>query len=198
LTQINGKTGREALTRLKYRIQTGMEAWRQILEHGSSEMMEMHADSIHTLALLPWDYNSPLYGRKMQTAARAVLPKGSGTWEEPEVPFFTHFETNADPEMSARARANIAESFRMRDNFVIVRGHKPWKKEASYPTYNGATVNKKGMYQLLADGRVINIDAGMAKTYGGQGGALVFGSDGAAWLAANDMTFYPVPLPNGA
>ncbi len=182
LAEFLGKFGRDAMLDMKKRIQIGMEAWRQMLEHGDPALMQMHKDDVAAIGLLPWDRRSPLYARQMQTAARAVLKEETGTWEEPEEPFYTHFEKNKDPEMVARARQNIADSFGFNkpDRYVIVRGHKP---------------SKDGMFQVLAGGTVINIDGGMAKKYNGKGGALVFGTQGAAWLAYPGMQFTQVPLP---
>ncbi|MCX5751569.1 MAG: fructose-bisphosphatase class III [Candidatus Saganbacteria bacterium] len=182
LLPIAGKVGRECFLDLKRKIKLGIESWRQYLDYGSTLMLDMHRATIDTLGMLPWDKSSPVYGREMATAARALLPEGSGLWKEPEVPFFTVFEKAADPAMLARAKVNIAKSFEFQnpDNFVIVRGHKP---------------SKDGKFQVLAGGTVINIDGGMAANYGGKSGAIVFGSKGAAWLDANTMTFTRVQLP---
>ena len=182
LKEHDGETGREALINTKERIQISLEAWRQYLEHDDITLFELHANDIERLGKLAWHIHSPLYGRQMQTAARAVLPQSSGLWDEPEEPFFTHFEANEEPEMVTRTRANIARSFGFNnpDNYVIVRGHKP---------------TKDGLFQLLAGGTVINIDGGMAEKYGGKGGAIIFGSNGAAWLSYPSLEFTRVPLP---
>lgn len=182
LKELDGETGREALINTKERIQISLEAWRQYLEHDDMKLFELHADNIVRLGKLAWHVNSPLYGRQMQTAARAVLPESSGLWDEPEEPFFSHFEAEGNPEMVAHTRARIAKSFGFSDpdNYVIVRGHKP---------------TKNGMFQILAGGTVINIDGGMAEKYGGKGGAIIFGSKGAAWLSYPSLEFTRVPLP---
>ncbi|MBI5700239.1 fructose-bisphosphatase class III [Candidatus Saganbacteria bacterium] len=79
LAEFDGKYGRDALLHLKDRIQLGLEAWRQLLEHDDSSLLQMHQDDIKILGLLPWDRRSPLYARQMQTAARAVLDEKTGT-----------------------------------------------------------------------------------------------------------------------
>ncbi|MBI5700240.1 fructose-bisphosphatase class III [Candidatus Saganbacteria bacterium] len=101
---------------------------------------------------------------------------------EPKEPFFSVFEKAGDDQALARARRNIAQSFGFPDpnNFVIIRGHEP---------------SKDGMAQVLAGGTVINIDGGMAPKYGGRGGALVMGSEGAAWLSYPGLAYTRVPLP---
>ncbi|OGB89697.1 hypothetical protein A2625_06185 [candidate division WOR-1 bacterium RIFCSPHIGHO2_01_FULL_53_15] len=182
LAEFDGRYGREALLHLKDRIQLGLEAWRQMLEHDDQGLLEMHQNDISVLGLLPWDRRSPIYARQMQTAARAVLNEKTGTWEEPKEPFFSVFEKGEDLQALANARRNIAASFGFRNpnNFVIVRGHEP---------------SKDGMFQVFAGGTVINIDGGMAEKYGGKGGALVMGSAGAAWLAYPSMNYTRVPLP---
>jgi fructose-1,6-bisphosphatase len=182
LKEIDGLKGRAALIAIKDRIQIDLETWRQYLEHDDSTMFELHAGYIEMLGQLAWDVNSPLYGRQMQTAARAVLPQSSGLWKEPEEPFFSMFERGTDPEMMERAKRNIAKSFGFPnpENYVIVRGHKP---------------TKDGMFEVLAGGTVINIDGGMAEKYGGMGGAIIFGSKGAGWLSHPSLQFTQVPLP---
>jgi fructose-1,6-bisphosphatase len=177
-----GKTGRDSLVSQKYRIQLGLEAWRQLVEDGDPSMLELHRNWIDELALLPWDRSSPVYARQMQTAARAVLAESTGTWKEPKEPFYSHFEKGEDREMLERARRNIAASFGFSrpDRFVIVNGHEP---------------TKDGMFALKAGGTVIRIDAGMAQKYGGLGGALVFGTEGAAWLSYPKLEYTRVPLP---
>lgn len=185
LKELYGYKGKRALMEIKRRILAGMEAWRQQLEHDDSTLLEMHKSDIDSLGTLAWDVNSPLYGRQMQTAARAVLKKSTGTWHEQEEPFFTHFEKNIEPAMVAKARMNIADSFDVKDpdNYAILRGHKP---------------SKDGMFQLFAGGTVINVDGGMAENYGGRGGAFVAGPAGAGWLSYPDLKFTRVPLPGGA
>jgi fructose-1,6-bisphosphatase len=187
LSEFLGKTGRAAMLDMKNRIQLGMEAWRQMLEHGDPSLMQMHKDDIHAISKLPWDRTSPLYAREMQTAARAVLKEVTGTWAEPKGPFYTHFEKAKDPELVARIRVNIANSFGFNkpERYVIVNGHEPTKNDK----------NPDGEFAVLAGGTVISIDAGMAKNYGGKGGALVFGTQGAAWLANPSLTYTQVPLP---
>lgn len=192
LKQVYGEYGHGAFKKIKRSIEKGMEAWRHIVELNDRTMMEMHQSAISPIiADLPWGVNSPIYGRQMQTAARAVLNETSGLWKEAKEPFYTHFEGNNDKEMSARAKINIARSFKVDpDNFVIVHGHEP--------TYNAKKddPNMPGMFKIFAGGIVINIDAGMAKNYGGKGGALVFGTEGAAWLSYPALEFGRVPLPS--
>lgn len=191
LKQVYGEYGHDALKKIKRSIEKGMEAWRHIVDLDDRTMMEMHQKEIFPIiADLPWGVNSPVYGRQMQTAARAVLNEASGLWEEDKEPFYTHFEKNNNTEMSQIARINIARSFNVNpDNFVIVHGHEP--------TYNAKKddPNMPGMFKIFAGGTVINIDAGMAKNYGGKGGALVFGTEGAAWLSYPALEFSRVPLP---
>ncbi|MCX5749586.1 MAG: fructose-bisphosphatase class III [Candidatus Saganbacteria bacterium] len=177
-----GKTGRAVMLEIKERIQIAMEAWRHVVQHGDTTMMELHQEKINSLAYLPWTAGSPIYGRQMQTAARAVLPESSGTWEEPKEPFFTHFEKYTEPQDTDKTRRLIAGSFGIPDhnNFVIVRGHEP---------------SKDGSFQVLAGGFVINIDGGLAAKYGRKGGALVFGDRGAAWLSYPGLEYSRVPLP---
>jgi fructose-1,6-bisphosphatase len=183
-----GKVGRQSMLDLKNRIQLSMEAWRQVLEDNDPSLMQMHRDDVNQLALLPWDRRSPLYARQMQTAARAVLQEVTGTWAEPKEPFYTHFEKGKDPEMVARAKKNIADSFGFNrpDRLVIVNGHEPIRNKE----------NPNGEFKVYALGGVLRIDAGMAKNYDGKGGALVFGTEGAGWLANPSLEFTQVPLPN--
>lgn len=184
LKEVYGETGHDAFEKIKKTIRLGMESWRHMLL-GDPSMLQIHEDRLSLLADLPWGVNSPVYGRQMQTAARAVLKESSGLWEEPKEPFFSHFEKNKDPEMVQRAKKNIAQSFKVDpENFVIVHGHEPVKTE-----------EKSGIFKILAGGSVINIDAGMAFNYGGKGGAIVFGTNGAAWLSYPELQFSRVPLP---
>jgi len=184
LSPFLGLKGRDMMKGIKIRIQLAMEAWRQLIEGGSDMMMDMHKETIHSLALLPWTAGSPIYGRQMQTAARAVLPEGSGLWREDKERFFTHFEKLGHWEETLKARQVIAASFGIADpnNFIIVRGHEP---------------SPDGLFQVLAGGAVINIDGGLAPKYGGRGGAMVFGSAGAAWLQYPGLQYTPVPIPGG-
>jgi fructose-1,6-bisphosphatase len=193
LKETYGLYGHDAFEAIKKKIRLGMESWRHKLELGDTSMLEMHKDTIAGLGDLPWGVNSPVYGRQMQTASRAVLKESSGLWAEPKEPFYTHFEKNKDPEMAGRARVNIAKSFKVDpENFVIVHGHEP--------TYDAKKddPNMSGIFKVLAGGTVINIDAGMAKKYGGKGGAIVFGTEGAAWLSYPALEFSRVPLPSDA
>lgn len=187
LKEVYGEYGHAAFKKIKRAINDGMEAWRHIVYLKDTSMMEMlRSDIFPIIGDLPWGVSSPVYGRQMQTAARAVLKESSGLWEEPKEPFFSHFEKNKDPEMVQRAKKNIAQSFKVDpENFVIVHGHEPVKTE-----------EKSGIFKILAGGSVINIDAGMALNYGGKGGAIVFGTEGAAWLSYPELQFSRVPLPS--
>jgi fructose-1,6-bisphosphatase len=180
LAEFNGRKGMEAFDALENDIRKGITAWRWFIETGDKALLEADADVIDRLGELPWGAESPLYMREMQTAARAVLEKESGLYEEPEGPFFSKWVSSEDPQFIHRVCREIGSSFGLDPRrLLIVHGHKP---------------NKKGYFVVSAGGHDLNIDAGTAESYGGNGAFLLIGTNALLQFGLFNHAFSPVNL----
>jgi len=180
LAEVYGKKGQEAFAAIENDIRMGIVAWRWLIETGDKALLEADAQVIDRLGELAWGADSPLYMREMQTAARAVLEEESGLYEEPEGPFFSKWSKSSDPEFIHRVCREIGSSFGLDPRrLLIVHGHKP---------------SKKGNFVVKAAGHDLNIDAGTAESYGGNGAFLLVGTAGLIQFGLRDHSFSPVEL----
>jgi len=183
LAEFHGKKGAEAFGALENDIRMAMTAWRHYVETGDREFLDMDAGIIDRLGELPWGSESPLYMRVMQTAARAVLEKGSGLYAEPEGAFFSHWagERSTDSEFVHRVCREISTSFGLSSRrLVVVHGHKPEKTQ--------------GSFVVSAGGDDLYIDAGASDNYGGHGAFLLVGTGGMYRFALDKHEFHRIEL----
>jgi fructose-1,6-bisphosphatase len=181
LKEYNGLKGKEAFNAIENDYKLAITAWRWFVETGDRVLLEADAAVIDRLGELPWGAESPLYLRQMQTAARAVLEKASGLYEEPEGAFFTHWVGSEDKQFVHRVCREISTSFGLQSrHLIIVHGHKPDKKH--------------GKFMVSAGGHDLNIDAGTAENYGGRGGFLLIGSNGLYQFNLHNHQFSPVEV----
>lgn len=101
--QIDGMVGKEAFDAITARVKKVGAALRVFHETGDRSGLDKVAEDIRWMRFLAWDYESPLYGRVMQTWERAYLKEKSGTYEEPEDPFYALVE----PKMPEPSDAKI-------------------------------------------------------------------------------------------
>lgn len=180
LAEFNGEKGKDAFAAIENDIRMGIIAWRWFIETGDRALLEADAEVIDRLGELAWGEDSPIYMRVMQTAARAVLEEESGLYEEPEGPFFSKWSKSSDPEFIHRVCREIGSSFGLDPRrLLIVHGHKP---------------SKKGNFVVKAAGHDLNIDAGTAESYGGNGAFLLVGTAGLIQFGLRDHSFTPVNL----
>ncbi|OGI08072.1 MAG: hypothetical protein A2Y40_10715 [Candidatus Margulisbacteria bacterium GWF2_35_9] len=109
-----------------------------------------------TFNWLAWDFDSPAYGRIMQTFERAYLPELSETYEEPKDYWYQIFQTSkANPDIVEYVFKQIADDLGVDKNTLkVVNGHTP---------------NQKGFMDIWHEGRLIRIDAGASPSYGDHG-----------------------------
>ncbi|MBI5699997.1 fructose-bisphosphatase class III [Candidatus Saganbacteria bacterium] len=180
LAEFNGKKGKEAFAEIENDIRKAIIAWRWFIETGDSALLEADAEVIDRLGELAWGEDSPIYMRRMQTAARAVLEEETGLYKEPEGPFFSQWTKSEDPQFIHRVCREIGSSFGLDPRrLLIVHGHKP---------------NEQGKFVVRAGGHDLNIDAGTAESYGGNGAFLLVGTNALSQFALNDHSFSPVEL----
>lgn len=180
LAEVNGKKGREAFVEIENDIRMGISAWRWFIETGDAALLEADAEVIDRLGELAWGAESPIYMREMQTAARAVLEEESGLYDEPEGPFFSRWAKSKDRQFIHQVCRSIGSSFGLDPRrMLIVHGHKP---------------NKKGSFVTNAAGHDLNIDAGTAESYGGNGAFLLVGTNSLFQFSLNDHSFLPIDL----
>lgn len=180
LAEVYGKKGKESFASIENDIRMGITAWRWFVETGDSALLEADAEVIDRLGELAWGADSPLYMREMQTAARAVLEEESGLYEEPEGPFFSKWVKSGDPRFIHHVCREIGSSFGLDPRrLLVVHGHKP---------------NKKGNFVVSAGGHDLNIDAGTAESYGGNGAFLLIGTNALFQFSLHDHGFTPISL----
>lgn len=185
LAEYNGRTGREMLRDIEDDIRGALFGWEHYLVTADRSFLDTMSAEIDTIGDLAWGANSPLYMRDMQTAARALLPKASGLYEEPERAYYTKFVGTEDPAFVDHVCNEIGRSFGLEPRrLLIVHGHKP---------------NKKGHFVASAFGRDgmghdLNIDAGLADAYGAHGGFLLVGTQSLYRFAVDTHDFIKISL----
>lgn len=92
LRAIDGKVGQEAFDAITARVKKIGAALRVFHETGERSELDKVQEDVKWVRFLAWDYESPLYGRVMQTWERAYLKEESGTYDEPEDPFYAFME----------------------------------------------------------------------------------------------------------
>ncbi|MFA5112933.1 MAG: fructose-bisphosphatase class III [Candidatus Margulisiibacteriota bacterium] len=101
LRPIDGRVGKEAFDAITERVKKVGAALRVFHETGDRAELDKVQEDVRWMRFLAWDYESPLYGRVMQTWERAYLKEESGTYNEPEDPFYSFVEPKrplpADP-----------------------------------------------------------------------------------------------------
>ncbi|MBI5400374.1 fructose-bisphosphatase class III [Candidatus Saganbacteria bacterium] len=180
LAEYNGAKGKEMFDALERDLNSAMTAWRWAIETGDRMFLEADTKVIDRLGELAWGEQSPLYMRAMQTAARAVLAIESGLFEEPKGPFFKKWVRSSDPRFVHAVCRAIGSSFGLDPRrLLIVHGHEP---------------SEDGSFVVNAGGHDLNIDAGLAPNYGGNGAFLLVGTNGLQRYGLREDQFSRVEL----
>ncbi|MEE8638514.1 MAG: fructose-bisphosphatase class III [Candidatus Margulisiibacteriota bacterium] len=185
LAEYNGLTGRESFRAIEDDIRGALFAWEHHLLTGDRSFLDAMAPEIDMIGDLAWGANSPLFMRDMQTAARAVLTKASGTYAEPERAYYTKFVGSEDLAFVGHVCNEIGRSFGFDPRrLLIVHGHKPNKK-GHFVT---SSFDRDGI------GHDLNIDAGLADAYGAHGGFLLIGTQNLYRFSADKHEFIKVSV----
>ncbi|MFC1521792.1 fructose-bisphosphatase class III [Elusimicrobiota bacterium] len=180
LASYNGKTGRTMFRDLADDIRGALFAWEHYIHTTDKSFFDAMAPAIDMIGDLAWGANSPLYMRSMQTAARAVLSRATGTYDEIERAYHTKFVGSEDPAFVDHVCNEVGRSFGVDPlRLLIVHGHKPILK---------------GHFDISAFDRTnrghdLNIDAGMSDAYGAHGGFLLIGTENLYRFSADTHEF---------
>ena len=138
-------------------------------EHSVNEYLNWLSKRQISFDWTAWNYDSPYYGRIMQTWERAYTNETNGLYGEPKDPWNSIFQTNnANSEIVERVYGDIANQLNVEaQNLTIVNGHTP----------NDMT----GLPESFHKGRLLRIDGAAASAYGGLGHVTLFTDKGTAY-----------------